>query len=190
MRVGARRGARSMPTSSSSSPARDERVALVDALVRVHRVDELVADAHHRVERVHRALEDHRDVAPAEAAQLLGARARGGPRRGRGCCRRRRAPAGAGSAASRSRSCVLPQPDSPARPRISPAPIVRSTPSTARTRRVLDVVAQLEERLAASSSRALVGDAVTPPPSARAALAADCRAATAVASSRRAGAGC
>src|SRR5204862_581042 len=31
----------------------------------------LVADSHHRVERVHRALEDHRDVPPTEAANLL-----------------------------------------------------------------------------------------------------------------------
>ena len=39
--------------------------------MRAHHVHELVADAHHGVERVHRALEDHGDVAPAEAAQLL-----------------------------------------------------------------------------------------------------------------------
>ena len=38
-------------------------------------VDELVADAHDRVEHVHRALEDERDVAPAHAAQLLAAHA-------------------------------------------------------------------------------------------------------------------
>src|SRR5205823_1232359 len=47
------------------------RGAPVDPLVRAHRVDELVADPHHRVERVHRALEHHRDVAPAVAAELL-----------------------------------------------------------------------------------------------------------------------
>ena len=52
-----------------------ERVPLRDPLVRLHHVDELVADPHHRVERVHRALEDHRDVPPAEAAQLLPAQA-------------------------------------------------------------------------------------------------------------------
>jgi hypothetical protein len=44
---------------------------LRDALVRAHHVDELVADTHDRVERVHRALKDHRDVAPPVAAQLL-----------------------------------------------------------------------------------------------------------------------
>jgi hypothetical protein len=48
-----------------------QRCALRDALVRAHHVDELVADPHDRVERVHRALEHHRDVAPAVAAQLL-----------------------------------------------------------------------------------------------------------------------
>ena len=48
-----------------------ERTRLVDALVRAHCVDELVADAHHRVERVHRALEHHRDVPPAEPAHVL-----------------------------------------------------------------------------------------------------------------------
>ena len=42
-----------------------------DVLVRAHHVDELVADAHDGIERVHRALEDHGDVAPPEAAQLL-----------------------------------------------------------------------------------------------------------------------
>ena len=39
----------------------------------LHHVDELVADPQHRVERVHCALEDHRDVAPAVLAKLLAA---------------------------------------------------------------------------------------------------------------------
>ena len=38
--------------------------------VRVERVAELVADPQHRVERVHRALEDDRDLPPAQRAQL------------------------------------------------------------------------------------------------------------------------
>ena len=50
-----------------------ERLLLGDALVRLHHVDELVADPQHRVERVHRALKDHRDVAPAVLAKLLAA---------------------------------------------------------------------------------------------------------------------
>ena len=41
--------------------------------MRAHHVDELVADPQHRVEGVHRALEDHRDVAPAVLAKLLAA---------------------------------------------------------------------------------------------------------------------
>ena len=69
----ARTRRRSMPTSSSSSPARASAARLRDALVRAHHVDELVADAHDGVERVHRALEDHRDVPPAVAAQLVAA---------------------------------------------------------------------------------------------------------------------
>src|SRR5262249_31908057 len=48
----------------------------VDALVRLHRVDELVADAHHRIERVHRALEHHRDVSPPVLAERFAAAAR------------------------------------------------------------------------------------------------------------------
>jgi hypothetical protein len=38
--------------------------------VRVEDVAELVADAQHRVERIHRALEDDRDLAPAKLAQI------------------------------------------------------------------------------------------------------------------------
>ena len=48
-----------------------DRAVLRDVLVRLHHVDELVADPHDGIERVHRALEHHRHVAPAEAAQLL-----------------------------------------------------------------------------------------------------------------------
>ena len=92
------------------------RAALSMLLVRAHHVDELVADAHHRVERVHRALEDHRDVAPAEAAQLLGAHADDV------LAAEEDAAAGDCGRAAR-RICMtafaivlLPQPDSPARP--------------------------------------------------------------------------
>src|SRR5207247_228558 len=49
------------------------RAPPLDALVRAHRIHELIADAHDRIERVHRALQDHGHVAPAEPAQLLGA---------------------------------------------------------------------------------------------------------------------
>ncbi len=59
-----------MPTRSSSPPRARAPRACGDRLVRLDRVDDLVADGHHRVERVHRALEDHRDLAPAEALEL------------------------------------------------------------------------------------------------------------------------
>ena len=123
-------------------------------LVRAHHVDELVADPHHGVERVHRALEDHRDVAPAEVAELLLASCRRGPRRGRGCCRRRSWPGGRRICMIAFATVVLPQPDSPASPRISPARIARSMPSTARVAElpvaVLDLEpAELEQRLGA-----------------------------------------
>ena len=59
-----------MPTTSSRAAARSRASLLRHLLVGVDRVDDLVADGHHRVERVHRALEDHRDLAPAEAGQL------------------------------------------------------------------------------------------------------------------------
>jgi len=48
----------------------------VDPLVGAEHVDELVADAHHGIERVHRALEDQRDVPPPEPAQLLAVQGR------------------------------------------------------------------------------------------------------------------
>ncbi len=51
----------------------EDRVTPRDPLVRLHHVDELRTDAHHGVEAVHRTLEDHRDVAPAELPELLGA---------------------------------------------------------------------------------------------------------------------
>ena len=62
---------RSIPTISSRSPARASASGAADAVVRLEHVDELVADPHDRVEHVHRALEDERDVPPADAPQLL-----------------------------------------------------------------------------------------------------------------------
>ncbi len=47
-----------------------ESVTPVHALVRLHHVHELVADAHDRIEGAHRALEHHRDVPPAVATEL------------------------------------------------------------------------------------------------------------------------
>ena len=50
--------------------ARVRRPAARDA-VQLHRLDDLVADALDRVEGVHRALEDHRDVAPAMRSEAV-----------------------------------------------------------------------------------------------------------------------
>ena len=133
VRVRAQRGARRCRRGRAARPARASAAALRDVLVRAHHVDELVADAHHRVERVHRALEDHRDVPPAVAAQLLGAEPRqvvaaeedaaAGDARGRPQDLHDRVRDGA-SCRSRTRR----------RGRGSrPAPIVRSMPSTATT---------------------------------------------------------
>ena len=108
-----------MPTSSSSSPQRACARAPARDAVQLHRLDDLVADALHRVERVHRALEDHRDVASSGAGAA---------------CPRRRARMSSPSSSTRpatlalggSRpisarlSVVLPQPDSPTRPMRSP----------------------------------------------------------------------
>ena len=60
--------------------------------VRVDRVAELIAHAQHRVQRVHRALEDDRDLAPAQLAQLARALLHqvDAARRKHGCRGRRR----------------------------------------------------------------------------------------------------
>ena len=71
--------------------ARDaDRLEQLDRALRVllrsrrgaaHRLDELLADRVHRVQRRHRILEDHRDVVAAEALQLVAAASAAGPRR-------------------------------------------------------------------------------------------------------------
>ena len=65
----------------------------VDA-VRGHRLDHLGAHAHQRVERGHRVLVDHREVAPADRAQVPLAAGRSARGRRTGPRRRRRAAAG------------------------------------------------------------------------------------------------
>ena len=156
-----------------------ERAPPVDALVRAHRVDELVADAHDRVERVHRALQDDRHVAPAEAAQLLGALAEQVLALEQDASardpRRRTEELHDGI-----RDRLLPQPDSPARPTISPSRIARSTPSTARAGVAPAPYSTVSCRSSSSLAarvRATVGSsttAVTPsPPTARRSAPAD-----------------
>ena len=112
-----------------------ERVRLADAaIVGLEHVDELVAHPHDRVEHVHRALEDERDVTPAHAPQLLTAHGdeilpleEDAPTRD---LRRRLQDLQHGA-----RERALATARSPARPRISPGAIASETLSTARTRR-------------------------------------------------------
>ena len=131
------RRVRGMPTRSSSSPTR--ALAIGVGLVQADRLGDLAIDAHDRVERVHGALEDHRDGPPAHVAP---ARRRppvqqhdaalGVERRSRRAVRRR--PLGS-RPSSASAVVVLPQPDSPASPSASPRRSVKLTPSTIGTKR-------------------------------------------------------
>src|SRR5438445_223731 len=50
-------------------------LARAGARMRCDRLLDLIADAHHRVERAHRVLEDHRDVRAAQPLLLRGAQA-------------------------------------------------------------------------------------------------------------------
>ena len=135
--------------------------------VRLARVAHLLADGHHRVERVHRALHDDRELLPAHVPELLVAHLR--PSRGRG-----RAtlppvmPAGWASSCEMANISVdLPQPDSPTTARNSPLSRSRSTLSTATTglgvrgvghREVADLE-QPAGRRPASTSRSWPADA-------------------------------
>ena len=97
---------------------------------------DLVADAHHRVERAHRVLEDHRDVRAAKALLLRRPQLEQVPARMARVAHLadRRAPAAKASARRSVRHVtLLPDPLSPTRPRISRSRRLNETPSTART---------------------------------------------------------
>ena len=128
---------------------------------------DLQADGQHRVERRHRLLEDHGDLAPAHlrAARRSGSASRFAPRQSTSplTCR------GGRTSRTIERSVtLLPEPDSPTRPSTSPAPTSRSTPSTAiqRAARACEVTrrprhARAAARPRSSSARAAaVGEAV------------------------------
>ena len=113
----------------------------VEPGVQAQRLDDLVADGEHRVQRGHRLLEDHRD---AVAAHLAHARRRRRRRRSSPSNRTRpplMRPGGDGiSRISASAVMLLPQPDSPTTQSVSPARISKSTPlsTSALPRRVLN----------------------------------------------------
>ena len=97
---------------TASSPASSARQAQVPA----GPLGDLVADPHHRVQRGHRLLEDHRDLRTHQSAALLRRHrqqvARRRTRPGRPAPRRR----GAAARRWRAGSCDLPDPDSPTMP--------------------------------------------------------------------------
>ena len=99
----------------------------------MQRFGDLLADRHHRVERRHRLLEDHRDLVAAHVAHLLlGELEQIAPSSRIEPATMR--PGGSGiSRISESAVMLLPQPDSPTIARVSPAATSKSTPSTALT---------------------------------------------------------
>ena len=85
---------------------------------------DLRADAHHRVERRHRLLEDHRHVAAAPRAPSLARLSRRDRRRARRMRRAVMCSAGGSRPMIDSASTLLPLPDSPTMPSTSPGATV------------------------------------------------------------------
>ena len=108
----------------------------IGALVHPNRLRHLVADGEERIEGGHRILQDHGDTPAAQTAhfrlgflqQVLAFKQHR--------CRWRSAPRAAAGARTLSASVLLPEPDSPTMPKVSRAPMLRLTPSTARITRV------------------------------------------------------
>ena len=100
--------------------------------MRRHRLDQLPRDAQHRVQRGHRVLEHHGDLGAADVANL---RLR---QMHHVLAAERIVPPAirAGSSSSRMMDLavtLLPDPDSPTMPSVSPGRRSKLTPSTART---------------------------------------------------------
>ena len=121
-----------MPTSLSDSSARGLRRLRRDVVVQHHRLDELLADRVHRVQRRHRVLEDHRHLVAADRAAA-----------GRGhadqvvALEQRLAAEIVFLVLFRPmivrQVTLLPQPDSPTMPSVFPFSTEKLTPSTALT---------------------------------------------------------
>ena len=132
VRVGPRPGRRQADLLEQLADAAVDVAVGQPRLVQPDRLRDLRPDPLHGVERVQRALEDHRGAGPphARAGRPTSWSARPRPRtaparsRGRDGGWRRRIVAA---------SVDLPQPDSPATPTTSPAPTDRETPRTAGT---------------------------------------------------------
>ena len=109
---------------------------LADMAVRLERLGDLPADGQHRVEARQRVLEDHRDLGAADLAQallrqvedVLALEGRAVPAV--------TLPTRLGSRpSSDSALTLLPEPDSPTRPMVSPGAMSYDSPRTARTTR-------------------------------------------------------
>ena len=115
------RAARSARPRASRRVTRDGAAA---------RLGDLLADGEDRIERGHRLLEDHADAVAADRAQASRVERQRDPRPRTGCGRPSICPGGSGKRRMiDSAVTVLPQPDSPTRPSISPGSSENETSS-------------------------------------------------------------
>ncbi len=120
VRIGAEPALRppGMPTSLSSASARSQAARRDSPHVLDQRLDELLADGEHRVQRAHRVLEDAGDLLAAERLQLARFRRASRSRSCRPWCQRMRPLRSALSGSRLSTDIavtLLPEPDSPTR---------------------------------------------------------------------------
>ena len=113
-----------IPTWSSSSAARVFACVAAHPEMRLERLRDLAPDREHRVQARHRILEDHRDLLAAHRAQLRVGELDQVAALEHRACRRRRVPARGRIPSSASDVTLLPQPDSPTIPSVSPRAIV------------------------------------------------------------------
>ena len=109
-----------MPTRVSSSMARARAAASSMLEMDGERLHDLQPDLQHRVERGHRLLEDHGDLAAADARASPRRRARAARGRRSGSSPGMRAVPGGSSRMTASADTDLPEPDSPTMATISP----------------------------------------------------------------------
>ena len=109
------------------------RLLVGHAEMDLQRFGDLQPDGQDRVERGHRLLEDHRDVAAAEIAHMLVVEIEEDAAVEDDAALRERARCGGSSRMIESADTDLPEPDSPTMARISPRPTSKLMPSTART---------------------------------------------------------
>ena len=107
-------------------------VLLGRLLVGLDRLDQLLLDGQDRVQAGQRVLEDHRDLVAADVAQVaLGQRDEVEAVEHHAAALDRARPASAGGRCSARLVTLLPQPDSPTSPSVSPGASSKLTPFTA-----------------------------------------------------------